>query len=349
MSTTGSTRAGGAAGAAPPAGGAPSSECFVSVVAPLRDDLDIVEAFVHEVLDLLRRNYANYELVLVDDGSTDGTVERVREMLARERCIRLIRLSRPFGRDIAISAGLDTVIGDFVVVLLPETDPPELIPVIVERCRSGAGVVYGIRERRLREPAYLRIGSRLFYWFFNRLVGVALPRNSTDYRAYSRQAVNAITRIRDHLRYLRTFGTYIGFGTESFVYAPRPRRARVRSRGFGEAVGLAINMTVANSTRPLRFASLLGLVLGLVSALHSGYVLVVRLTDRSVAPGWATQQIYGSLMFSFVFVILAITCEYLGRLLGEVRSRPLYFVLEEQSSTVLLVDEQRRNVVTDTG
>jgi len=324
-----------------------TSDCFASVIAPLDNDADIVEAFVRDVLAVLKQTYENYELVLVDDGSTDATAQVVTALLAEERCIRLIRLSRRFGRDIAISAGLDTVIGDFVVVLLPESDPPELIPQFIERCRRGAGIVYGIRARRPAEPLYLSLGTRAFYWYFNRIVGVDLPRNSTDYRAYSRQSVNAITRIHDRLRYLRTFGAYVGFGGVPFVYVPRPRRARVRGRTPGEAVNLAINMTVANSTQPLRIVSLLGLALSALSGLHVVYVLLARWLDPTVVEGWTTQQVYISAMFMVLFLVLATLCEYMGRLLGEVMDRPLYFVLEERNSGVLLVDEHRKNVVTD--
>uniref|UniRef100_A0A832I6P9 Glycosyltransferase n=1 Tax=Eiseniibacteriota bacterium TaxID=2212470 RepID=A0A832I6P9_UNCEI len=323
-----------------------TSDCFASVVAPLYNDADIVEAFVRDVIEVLKRTYENYELVLVDDGSTDDTAARVTALLDRERCIRLVRLSRRFGRDVAISAGLDTVIGDFVVVLVPESDPPELIPEFIERCRRGAGIVYGIRARRPAEPFYLSVGARLFYWYFNHIIGVDLPRNSTDYRAYSRQSVNAITRIKDRLRYLRTFGAYVGFGGQPLVYEPRPRRARVRGRTPGEALALAINMTVANSTQPLRLVSLAGLALSALSGLHVLYVLAARLFSAHVAEGWTTQQLYVSVMFMFLFVILAVLCEYVGRLLGEVVERPLYFVLEERTSSVLLVDEQRKNVVT---
>jgi glycosyltransferase involved in cell wall biosynthesis len=324
-----------------------ASDLFASVVAPLHDDADIVEAFVRDVLAVLAAHYENYELVLVDDGSTDATAARVAALLPSERCIRLIRLSRRFGRDVAISAGMDTVIGDFVVVLVPESDPPELIPEFIERCRRGAGIVYGIRARRPKEALYLSLGTRVFYWYFNRVVGVDLPRNSTDYRAYSRQSVNAITRIKDRLRYLRTFGGYVGFGGEPFVYEPRPRRARTRGRTPGEALALAINMTVANSTQPLRIASLVGLALAGLSAVHVVYVLAARVLSPEVAEGWTTQQVFASIMFGFLFVILATLCEYMGRLLGEVKDRPLYFVLEEKTSAVPLADEQRRNVVTE--
>ena len=326
---------------------APAADCFVSVVAPLHDDADIVEAFVREVAAVLAAHWVHYELVLVDDGSTDATGAIVAGLLEREPCIRLLRLSRRFGRDVAISAGLDTVIGDFVVVLLPESDPPELIPQVVESCRAGAGLAYGIRARRPAESPLLSVGTRVFYWYFNRVLGIDLPRNSTDFRGYSRQSVNAITRIKDRLRYLRTFGSQVGSGGRPFTYEPRFRRARTRGRTPGEALGLAINMTVANSTQPLRMASVAGLLLSLVCFVHVGWVLFVRMASPDVVPGWATQQILSSVMFGFLFVILATLCEYLGRLLGEVKERPLYFVSDERSSAVMLLDEQRRNVVTD--
>jgi dolichol-phosphate mannosyltransferase len=325
----------------------PSSDCFVSVIAPLYNDADIVEAFLDEVAAVLEAHYANYEIVLADDGSTDATADRVQGVLARMPNVRLMRLSRRFGRDIAISAGLDTVIGDFVVVMIPESDPPELIPQMIERCRSGVGIAYGIRAHRPKESPLLSIGTRVFYWYFNHVLGVDLPRNSTDFRAYSRQSVNAITRIKDRLRYLRTFGAYVGFGGQPFTYEPRPRRPRVRGRAPGEAVGLAVDMTVANSTRPLRFVSLLGLGASVVSGLYAVYVLILRTFDHDIVRGWAAQQAFLGLMFAVMFLTLATLCEYVGRLLGEIRDRPLYFVHEEKTSASLLLDPERKNVVTE--
>jgi len=325
----------------------PTSDCFVSVIAPLHNDADIVEAFITDVAGVLAAHYQNYEIVLADDGSTDATAEKVLRLLERTPNLRLMRLSRRFGRDIAISAGLDTVIGDFVVVMVPESDPPELIPQMIERCRSGVGIAYGIRAHRPAESPFLSLGTRVFYWYFNHVLGVDLPRNSTDFRAYSRQSVNAITRIKDRLRYLRTFGAYVGFGGQPFVYEPRPRRPRVRGRGPGEAIDLAINMTVANSTRPLRFVSLLGLGASLVSALYAVYVLILRSLDRDIVRGWAAQQVFLGLMFAVMFLTLATLCEYVGRLLGEIKDRPLYFVHEERTSASLLLDPDRKNVVTE--
>lgn len=325
----------------------PLTDCFVSVVAPLYNDADIVEAYVEGVIAELKGGYANYELVLVDDSSSDDTVERVSALLKKHECIRLIRLSRTFGQETAISAGLDSVIGDFIVVMLPESDPPKLIPQIVEQCRKGVGVVFGIRNYRRHEPFWLRLGARLFYWYMNRVLKVDLPKNSTDFRVFSRQALNALIRIKDRFRYLRTFSAYVGYGSESFAYERIRRREKPRTKRFREAVGTAVNMIIANSTQPLRMVSLLGLILAFLCVLHMGYVFLVRLLAENVAPGWATRSLYNSAMFLFLFLILSVLCEYVGRLLGEVKDRPLYYVLEERNSSVLIADKDRKNVVAE--
>ena len=324
-----------------------TSDCFVSVVAPLYNDADIAAPFMDEVLGILKAGYENYELVLVDDGSTDATVEQVSAILDRHECVRLLRLSRRFGRDTAISAGLDSVIGDFVVVMMPESDPPSMIPELVERCRKGVGVVYGVREDRKGEPLLMRWGVDAFYWYFNRVLKINLPKNSTEFRVYSRQAVNAITRIKDRLRYLRTFPDYVGYGNEGFTYTPIRRRPQPRVRGLLESVNLAVNMVVANSTRPLRVVSGLGLASSTLSLLYSLYVVLVYLLVDDVVAGWATRSLQTSVMFVFLFLILAVLCEYVGRLLDEVKDRPPYYLLEERNSSVLIANETRKNVVTE--
>jgi glycosyltransferase involved in cell wall biosynthesis len=325
----------------------PRADYFVSVVAPLRNDADIVEGYIDDVLGVLRREYENYELVLVDDGSTDDTAERVTRALKTHQCARLILLSRSFGRETALSAGLDSVIGDFIVVMLPDRDPPALIPQIVELCRSGPGVVCGVRADRQEDPLYLRVGSSIFYWYFNRVLKIDLPRNSTDFRVFSRQALNAVIRIRDQFRYLRTFSAYVGYGTQTFTYSFAHRRMPPRTKSLAEGIRTAISMTVASSTRPLRWVSLLALGLSIASVLYMAYVLLVRLLASDVVLGWATLSLQMSAMFFVLFLILSMLCEYIGRLLAEVTDRPLYYVLEERNSSVMIADEERRNVVTD--
>ena len=313
---------------------------------PAKDDGDIIVAFTDEVAAVLETNYRHFEIVLVDDASSDDTVHRAQSLLERHRNLRVIRLSRNFGQEIAISAGLDSVIGDFVVVMLPDSDPPELIPNIVEQARQGAGVVFGVRRNRAGEPWTLRAGARAFYWFARVVLRFDIQPNTTHFRVLSRQAVNALIQIQDQSRYLHTLSSYVGYLNQSFPYDPVQRRARPRRKSLAQAFGLATRISVANSTQPLRIASLIGLFGSAINLLYFGYIAAVYLFKDEVAEGWVTQSAQSAGMFFFLFLILAVLCEYVGRLGSEVKGRPLYYVMEEHEGGPPL-SEDERNVVTD--
>jgi len=322
-----------------------TADLFVSVVAPLRDDGAIVETFVDDTMCVLREAYRNYELVLVDDGSTDDTHWRLDRLLARHDCVRALRLSRSFGEEVALAAGLDSSIGDYVVTMLPDTDPPELIPRIIEQARSGAGVVFGIRDVRSGEPLAMRVAVQLFHWFARNVVRIDVPRNATQFRAFSRQALNAVLAIRDSARYLRVLAVSVGYANRSFRYRPICRSGRPRRKTFVEAVGLAIDLVVTGSSRPLRLVTWFGAAASAASLLYSGYVILVYVLKDHPAEGWTTLSLQVSVMFFFLFVALAVVSEYVGHILTETRARPLYHILDELNSSVLLAEPARRNVV----
>lgn len=325
----------------------PDPDCFVSIVSPLYNDEDIVADFVSEVMAMLAAHYSNHELVLVDDGSTDMTVTHVRELLTRHENIRLLRLSRHFGEEVAISAGLDSVIGDYCVVMLAPSDPPDVVPSMVRRSRDGVGVVYGIRSNREGESRLYRFSVGIFYWVCQRLAGIPIPTNSTHLRVLSRQAVNAITQIQDRGRYLTTLSAYVGFEEQGFVYQPLARRATPRRKSIPEAVNLAITIIVSNSIHPLRIAAWLGFGLAAANVGYMALVLMVYLAKASSPEGWSTMSMVNATMFSVVLLILAVIAEYLGRSIGEQRGRPLYYVREELNSEVLVSGVRRKNVVTE--
>ena len=320
-------------------------DCVISVIAPLHNDSEIIDSFLDELTDSLENNFAVYEIVLVDDGSTDDTVTKVNALLLSYRRIRLIRLSRRFGQEIAISAGLDSVIGDFVVVMLPSDDPPSLVPAMVNQARSGAEMVFGIRKSRVTDPWFLKAGAFLFYWFCNAVLRLNLPKNSTHFRVLSRRVVNALIQIRDRGRYLRTLSQQVGFENRSFEYEFIERRLPPRTKSLAEAVGLAINIIVANTRKPLRVASWTGLAIASLNAAHILYLAALYLLDRNVTGIAASVQ--SAIMFGFLFLILAVLCEYVGRIVDESQGRPLYYVMDEDNSSVLPLDERAKNVITE--
>jgi dolichol-phosphate mannosyltransferase len=325
----------------------PASDTFVSVVVALRDDADVLEAFVAETTAVLESSYANFELVLVDDGSTDGTTRVVDGLLARFKCVRYLRLARRYGREIAVAAGLDGVIGDWVVVMDPARDPPSLIPDMVSRARAASGIVLGSSTARGAEPLWYRAGSAVFHAIARRVLRQPIPAHVSHFNCLSRQAVNAITRMRDQSRYLRLLADHVGVESERFEYRPVERRDCPRAPSFWEAVGAAVGMLTAHSAQPLRFFSTLGVLASGMNLAYMGYVVAIYLFKDRVAEGWTTMSLQMSFMFFLVFLLLAALGEYVGRILVETRERPLYHVLEERNSNVLVVDADRRNVVQE--
>jgi glycosyltransferase involved in cell wall biosynthesis len=320
---------------------------FISVVAPVRNEADILESFVKDTTAVLRENYANYELILVDDDSEDGTEALVTELLNEYENIRYQRLSRQFGEEIAISAGLDTAIGDFVVVMLPVMDPPGIIPEMVRRSIEGVDVVFGVRTSRAHEGLFSRLSVKLFYRCCHRFLGLDLPENSTQFRCLSRQAVNAITQIRDRYRYLRIFSSYVGFQRQPLDYQPVYRQGKVRRRRLADSISYALALIMENSTHPLRLVSWLGLVAAAGNLMYGVYIFAIYFFKDNISEGWTTLSLQSAAEFFFLILILTALCEYMGVMLNRIQARPLYFIKIEKNSTALLKEHHQLNVVQD--
>ncbi len=322
------------------------ADVFVSVVAPVSDPGALLAPFVADTVGVLARAFRHFELIIVDDGSRAVTRAEWDALLARHDGVRVLHLSREFGEEQAIAAGLDNAIGDFVVTMSPGADPPTLIPELVRRARDGADVVLGVRRSRAGDPWWLRAGAALFYWYARRMMRMDLPANATHFRCLSRQALNALNKLRETGSRLRVFSSYIGYASASYPYDAVGETRRSRSRTFGDALALALAMVLDNTAHPLRLASLLGVAAALLNLGYAAYVLAVYAMRDDVAPGWATMSLTSAAQFFFLAVILAVLCEYVGRLPKRFGGDPGYYVREERASAVLL-REDRPNVVRD--
>jgi polyisoprenyl-phosphate glycosyltransferase len=321
-------------------------EAFVSVVAAIHNPADFLESFVQAVGDLLAREYQYHEIVLVDDGSTSLDPERVRRLLERQPSIRILRLSRRFGEEQAILAGLDVALGDFIVTLSPGADPPELIPQFLAQARDGADVVLGVRKSRARDPWWLRVGAAVFYGYIRRVLNLDIPANATHFRCLSRQAVHALAQLRRGRTRLRVFSTYVGFAPRFVAYDQIGATALSHSRGPLDAVGTAMAIVMDNSPHPLRIVAGVGIIAALLNLLYAVYVIVVYLVRREVAPGWATMSLTNSAQFLALALMLAVLCEYVGRLSTRLQDVPEYYVRGEETSAVML-ERDRRNIVPE--
>lgn len=322
-------------------------DVFISVIVCIRNDADILGAFLEDTFAVLKANYSNYEIVLVDSASADDTGRIVGGLLGRIDCVRYIRLSAKSEEEIAVSAGLDTVIGDFVVIISPGIDPIKLIPDIVEKARKGSGVVFGVFKDRKGQGIVNRFGTAVFYWYATKVLKLKMPQNTTGFRALSRKAVNALLKIKESNRYLRLLGSYTGFEIDTFEYRQAKGAKRKLSKDIVKQFTLAKNIIVSNSMHPLRFVTVLGLLASLANFVYLLYVILIYFFKKDVAEGWTTTSFIMTSMFLLLFLILTVLSEYIGEILKESKDRPLYHVYEEKCSSVLVVDENRRNIVKD--
>ncbi len=321
------------------------TDIFVSVVAVLRSYGRFLPEFVADVRRVLDRHYTNYEIVLIDNGSRDDTPQVVRDLLKSNKCIRYLKLSRRLKPETAVVAGLDAAIGDFVVTLHPEFDPPSEIPALVEECRAGADIVFGVAPYPTRPGMVYRSLRWGFYRIARSLLGLDPVRVNSGFRCLSRTAVNALTRVRQRRRFFGQIASEIGLTTETLDYRFIARAGKSPRINLRRSIRTAASMAVNHSLAPMRLVSLLGLTGSFLSLVYSLYVVGVYLFQRDVMPGWTTMSLQVSGLFFLVFIMMTMIGEHLGRLLDEAVDRPLYHVREEHSSSVMLSDLARRNVM----
>jgi len=325
----------------------PLSDTFVSVIAPVRNQQGWIGQFVNELVAVLRNGYANYEILLVDDGSDDATIACLKLLATETDCLRVLLLSRQFGREAAVLAGMESAIGDYVVVMLPECDPPALVPAIVEKCRRSSGVVIGREEELpLRSPA-ARMASRFFHWYCMKFLKLELHRGSSYFRVFSRTALNAVMQIKDKVRTLRYLTSIVGFETNIFPYKVAWRTEQPGRRSFRQDLADGVSVVFASSRHPLRLVTLMGLLASAGNLVYLGYIIAIYFFKSHVAEGWTTLSLQQGVMFFLLFTILAVMSEYVGLILAESQERPSYFVAGEIQSNRGLRDPQRHNVVNE--
>ncbi len=312
-----------------------NTDTLISVLTVLDNDCDIVDAFIAETTQVLSENYHYYELLLVDNGSTDGTSERIKALQKRVPNLRLLRLSRHHDLETALAAALDNSLGDYVVIMNANYDPPAMIPVLLERAVSGYDVVIAERKHRNEQPPLRKWLAVSFYKVASKLLGYSLQPNATHFRVFSRQVVNSISRIGNKNRYLKYLNALVGFNQIHVPYERAYRKAEAPGeRGLLKPALAAIDIIISNSAVPLRLASLLGVLSSFLALLYFGYILVVTLVKNKIAEGWLTTNLMSTAMFFLLFLILTILSEYIARILEESKDQPLYFIQYETHSSV---------------
>jgi polyisoprenyl-phosphate glycosyltransferase len=313
-----------------------SDRPLLSVVAPFYFSTPTIAEFYRRlkaVMVSIEPEY-DHELVFVNDGSTDETLRMLRELAAKDPHVRIVDLSRNFGHQIAITAGMDRTRGDVVVVIDDDLqDPPEVLPGMLEKWREGYKVVYGVRAKRKGESAFKIWSARAFYRLLGSLSDTEIPVDVGDFRLMDRQVIDALAAMREEARYVRGMVAWVGFKQYGYPYERDERYAGETHYPFSRMVDLAVNGILSFSTKPLELSTRFGLLVTMLAFLAGLYVLVSKIVNPStIIQGWASVLIAVLFMGGVQLVSVGVLGAYLGKVFYETKARPLYFVDKEYSS-----------------
>jgi dolichol-phosphate mannosyltransferase len=302
----------------------------ISVVAPVFNEIELLPEFHRRVSKVMGAIDEPWELVLVDDGSHDGSTEAIRELALVDDHVRPVIFSRNFGHQIAITAGLDYSSGQAVVIIDADLqDPPELIPEMVDKWRQGYEVVYAVRTEREGETFFKKLTASTFYRLINRITDVSIPLDTGDFRLLDRKAADALRSMREKHRFPRGMAAWVGFRQIGVPYTRAARTAGETKYPFRKMLRLALNAITGFSYFPLQIATYLGFICAGISALTIPVVIALRLAGSQAFFGQATTLIAVLFLGGVQLISLGILGEYIGRVYDEVKGRPLYIVREE--------------------
>lgn len=299
---------------------------LLSVVAPMYDEEGTAATFYERVVAAL--DGLPFELVLVDDGSRDGTPARLSALAAEDERVKVVRLSRNFGHQAALTAGLEHARGNAVAMLDADLqDPPELIVTMLEHWRHGSDVVYAVRETRAGERRFKLHTAKWFYRLFARLAQIEMPLDAGDFRLMDRRALDALLDMPERSRFLRGMTAWVGFTQTALPYARDARHAGETKYTLGRMARFGFDAISSFSHAPLQFATLLGFIFSALAFLAIPLTVVARYSNMYV-PGISSTIVIILLLGGIQLITVGIIGEYVGRIYDEVKHRPLYVVRE---------------------
>lgn len=303
---------------------------LLSVVMPCMNEEEVLSETNQRLVTVLEQASLNFEIVYVDDGSTDSTPELLRNLQSHDARIRVIRLSRNFGHQLAITAGLEHASGDAIVIIDADLqDPPEVILDFLAKWRDGYDVVYGVRTERNGETAFKLWTAKIFYRFINRLSDTRIPLDTGDFRLMDRRVVDALLSMPERDRYVRGMVSWLGFSQTAAPYCRAPRVAGITKFSLFKMVRFALDGIFSFSILPLRLATWSGVAASTLAVFGIIAVLLERILGvEGMVKGWSSTIIAELFIGGVQLICMGLIGEYVGRIYGESKRRPLYIVRE---------------------
>jgi len=303
----------------------------LTVVVPAYNESAVLQAFHSRLSRVLDELPLDCDVLYIDDGSTDDSWRVIGELAAQDGRTSAIKLSRNFGKEATLTAGLDHVDADAAVVIDADLqDPPELIPALVERWREGFDVVYATRSARQGDTGLKRFTSALFYRSMERVSDIHVPRDTGDFRLLSRRALDALHQLRERQRFMKGLFTWIGYRQTAVYYLREPRQAGATKWNYWRLLQLAIEGFTSFSTAPLRLATWIGVAASMISFLYGLWVFGKALLFGDRVQGYPSLMVVILFIGGVQLLALGVIGEYLGRNYAESKQRPLYFIEEQR-------------------
>jgi len=301
-----------------------------SIIAPVFNESESLNVFYDEICSVMNSTKQSWELILVDDGSTDGSTDQITSLAKKENNVLPIIFARNFGHQIAVTAGMDYASGDAVIVIDADLqDPPSVILQLIAKWQEGFQVVYAVRREREGESWFKLITASIFYRTISKITDVKIPLDTGDFRLLDRRVVDVMGKMRERQRFLRGMSAWVGFKQTGVEYDRKARYAGETKYPFRKMLKLAVNAVTSFSYFPLQLATYLGFFCAGLSILLIPIVAILRLSNQEAFFGQATTLVSVLFLGGIQLIFLGVLGEYVGRIYDEVKGRPLYILREE--------------------
>ncbi len=299
----------------------------LSLIVPVYNESSNLDLFYERVLKVLKPLNLSYEILFIDDGSKDDSLEKLLEIRGRDSNVKVVQFSRNFGKEIAVSAGLDLAEGKAAIPIDADLqDPPELIPSLIEKWKEGYDVVYAKRTKRMGESWLKRWTASLFYRLIAKMTNIDIPEDAGDYRLLSRAAVEQLKRLRERHRFMKGLFTWVGFKQTAVFFERDPRYSGKTKWNYWKLWNFAIEGITSFSYIPLQAASYLGLLVSVFAFFYGVFIIAFKLLHGIAVPGYASLMAAVLFLGGIQLLTLGILGEYIGRIYDEVKQRPLYVI-----------------------
>lgn len=299
----------------------------LSIVVPMYNEAENIGPFYERLKKVLDNIGEPYEIICVNDGSTDATLENLLKLREKDSNIKVVDLSRNFGKEIALTAGLDFSSGMAVIPIDADLqDPPELIPQLVAKWKEGYEVVYAVRKSRLGESLFKKLTAHLFYRLAEKIMDINIPRDTGDFRLMDRSAVDPLKTMRERNRFMKGLFAWVGFKQFAIYYERDPRHKGKTKWNFFKLLNFAIEGITSFSYVPLRLATYIGLVIALMSFFYAAYIMISTLIYGNPVPGYPSLITIILFLGGVQLICIGILGEYMGRIYNEVKQRPVYVI-----------------------